>query len=346
MPFAIDAGSNIVPVGQWEIVGITILWFDMMLTFSDEVNLIWRHPKTTSSALFFANRYLLALANVPLLSAMMIRWDFQSCVTFQWSRQIIQCVTELIVILILILRTCALYGCRKQILVILGGLTFIFAVVNVVIITSNGLDVFALTPKFVAKSLAQSSVYGLSCRVWDEPNTDVLWPGVFLFDILILAMTLFKTYKVGRERRAVSSSMSLGTLILRDGSIYFATMALLHLGNILSYWFNGFIFVYNPDFEGLSGFANCLSVTLMSRLLLNLQRHKQAGILSTGANASASIIADIVLRDIPIADSQSMALSAHRTTTQPDDDAPSIPPIEPIGPLSVDFDSTRTASQV
>ncbi|KII86291.1 hypothetical protein PLICRDRAFT_43883, partial [Plicaturopsis crispa FD-325 SS-3] len=95
-----DAGdfvSDAPSVNQLDLIGITILWFDMSLTFSDEVHLIWRRPKSVSSALFFANRYLLALVNCAVLCAMMLRWDLASCEPFLWSRQIIQFVTQLIV---------------------------------------------------------------------------------------------------------------------------------------------------------------------------------------------------------------------------------------------------------
>lgn len=43
---------------------VAVLFFDMALTFSTEVDYIWRKSLSTSSVVFFLNRYISAFANL------------------------------------------------------------------------------------------------------------------------------------------------------------------------------------------------------------------------------------------------------------------------------------------
>ncbi|KII84037.1 hypothetical protein PLICRDRAFT_126998 [Plicaturopsis crispa FD-325 SS-3] len=310
---------------NWEVVGLSILWFDMILTFLDEVHLIWRRPKSMSSLLYFANRYVLALANCTVVVFLATPWSFRSCAVFQWGREIIQCVTQFIVAFIFVLRTYALYGCRRKVLLSLGLVALAILIVNVCFIGLGAMDVFAYLhssvndPGFEDGLLLESqclarqetgsydrSIYYRSIALTDFLLAGwVMWPGMLAFDIIILGMTLAKTYQVAKDLRGVFGSMALATLIRRDGSIYFAAMAFLHLANIVLYWLPAGIYGYaDPphNLDGLSGhfsvFTNCLSVTLTSRLMLNLHKCAHAGVLSTGDEASASILSGIIFRDM------------------------------------------------
>ncbi|KAG5734400.1 hypothetical protein E4T56_gene7159 [Termitomyces sp. T112] len=62
----------------------------------------------------------------------------------------------------------------------------------------------------------------------------------------------------------------------KDGAIYFAVMAFANLANILTFYLCG------PFMRGgLSTFASGISVTMISRLMLNLHENANAGIYST-----------------------------------------------------------------
>ncbi|KII86290.1 hypothetical protein PLICRDRAFT_284327 [Plicaturopsis crispa FD-325 SS-3] len=123
-------------------------------------------------------------------------------------------------------------------------------------------------------------------------------------------------------------------LQLPSGSLYFIAMALLHLANILLYWLDTPSWQYYPDVEGMSGLANCLSVALMSRLLLNLHEHAHAGVLSTGADTSASLVSGVVFRDIQVHRGQ-VAIPGTSLECPAEDAAPSSP-TKPMKPLSIE----------
>lgn len=57
--------------------------------------------------------------------------------------------------------------------------------------------------------------------------------------------------------------------------MYFAVMTLSNLPNILTYYFGS-----NTTRGSLATFTSCMSVTLVSRLMLNLHKSVDAGILS------------------------------------------------------------------
>lgn len=48
-------------------MGITILYYDFGLTFAEELDRFWNKPFTLSSGLFFVNRYVGLLAQLPIL---------------------------------------------------------------------------------------------------------------------------------------------------------------------------------------------------------------------------------------------------------------------------------------
>ncbi|THH16612.1 hypothetical protein EW146_g4063 [Bondarzewia mesenterica] len=97
----------------------------------------------------------------------------------------------------------------------------------------------------------------------------VAWEGEFVLDMIIFSLTVARTYQ-HRDVWTWSRGMGLRNtglvrLVLRDGALYFVTMALANLLNILTFY------LAPPILKGvLSTFSSCISVTMMSRLMLNL----------------------------------------------------------------------------
>ncbi|KII84071.1 hypothetical protein PLICRDRAFT_46402 [Plicaturopsis crispa FD-325 SS-3] len=280
----------------------------MALTLSDEVSLVWRRPKTMSSVLFFANRYLLAFFNCAVVLSLVVPVDAVVCVKLQRSHDVILLVSQLVVVLIFVLRTYALCGCRRNVLVSLGTLILVFVIAHVIWIFIYG----GFRPhmnNYDDNFVEDMYMNGLVCLEDSESDSWLLWLGAFAVDICVLVMTIRKTCGVSRDLRAIPKRMPLATLMLRDGSIYFMIMAILHLSNIVVYWLS----MVDPSYHvervtwmtgggstsgPLSEMSNCLAVTLTSRLMLNLHEHAHAGVLSTGAEADASLVSGIIFRDL------------------------------------------------
>ncbi|KAJ7841601.1 hypothetical protein B0H14DRAFT_3457371 [Mycena olivaceomarginata] len=190
----------------------------------------------------------------------------QTCEQYSFGHQIILVVTQFLVSVIAILRTYALYNRDKR---VLGGLVIL------------GVCFMAVTSWTVHGQHSIPVTVFPGCHLGVTERTffsgyhlSASWVALFLFDATILALTLLKTYST-RLLLGGGEEIPLHMLIMRDGAMYFAAMAFANLANIITYYLTG------PLIRGsLSTFANCVSVSMMSRLVLNLHAKANTGILS------------------------------------------------------------------
>ncbi|KAH9477580.1 hypothetical protein JR316_0009802 [Psilocybe cubensis] len=132
---------------------------------------------------------------------------------------------------------------------------------------------------FGQKSAPSETASG--CHVAFSSMTSVrlaaAWEALFVYDSIIFGLIVVKTWRARQDHAITGISIPLISLILRDGAVYFAVMALCNLANIVTFYLCG------PFLRGgLSTFASSMSVTMMSRLMLNLHETAEAGIYSTG----------------------------------------------------------------
>ncbi|KAK7466393.1 hypothetical protein VKT23_005116 [Stygiomarasmius scandens] len=94
---------------------------------------------------------------------------------------------------------------------------------------------------------------------------------------MLVVLTLKKAYETRRELKEEGMLVpSILVLVVRDGSIYFAVMAVANFLNILTFYLTG------PYMRGgLSTFASAVSVTMMSRLMLNLHEVAETGLYTS-----------------------------------------------------------------
>ncbi|KAJ3931954.1 MAG: hypothetical protein NXY57DRAFT_162844 [Lentinula lateritia] len=95
------------------------------------------------------------------------------------------------------------------------------------------------------------------------------WEALLLYDLLLFGMTLAKAYQARYQLgpRHIRG-MSLISVIIRDGTIYFAIIA------------------------AFSPITSCLSVTIMSRLMLHLHKIGTEGIYADHAKTIGPISRD------------------------------------------------------
>ncbi|KAJ6484488.1 hypothetical protein C8R47DRAFT_1280792 [Mycena vitilis] len=104
----------------------------------------------------------------------------------------------------------------------------------------------------------------------------VPWEALLLYDVLIFWALSHKSYRTRADSEVFWWYSPLFAVLIRDGAIYFTVMAIMNLGNILTFYTAG------PLLRGcLSTMASCMSVTLTSRLMLNLHSVDRTGIFST-----------------------------------------------------------------
>ncbi|KII90483.1 hypothetical protein PLICRDRAFT_534452 [Plicaturopsis crispa FD-325 SS-3] len=233
---------------------LTVLFFDMALTFSTEVDYIWRKPLSTSSVVFFLNR----------------------CQNIHIFQQVYFFVSQILVVLVLCMRIYALYGCTRK----------VAALLVCVVIIATGLCTWSV----VATEGAHTVYFFGGCRdpysTMDAPKAmyaALPWEAMFVVESVIFFLTARKSPNFGRELRPISGRMSLTAVMLRDGSAYFAAMASVTLAQILT------VYLAPSAMTGfLSTFSNCLAVTLISRLMLNLHETAHAGLLTTNVPSTGT----------------------------------------------------------
>ncbi|KAG2129327.1 hypothetical protein BD769DRAFT_1455776 [Suillus cothurnatus] len=111
------------------------------------------------------------------------------------------------------------------------------------------------------------------------------WIAMFIYELFIFVLTVIRTCKTrGLPRFSLISRRDVLDIIFHDGVMYFAGMTLVNLPNILTYFCGSDIIRGN-----LGTFTSCLSVTLISRLMLNLHESIDTGIFSISAETTFDV---------------------------------------------------------
>jgi len=186
-----------------------------------------------------------------------------SCRTYFTSKDLLFFSQQILVCFILTLRTYALYCRNKRLLTLM---IIIVCALGGVTAGTFGLRSSAVVPGMncldsYAKHIAVSPGLG--------------WVTLLVYELLIFVLTVCRICKI----RALSLAISRGHMLdimFQDGVMYFAVMTLFNLLNILTYYCGS-----NTTRGSLATFTSCISVTLVSRLMLNLHKSVDTGILTT-----------------------------------------------------------------
>ncbi|KAG1736237.1 hypothetical protein EDB19DRAFT_1050232 [Suillus lakei] len=119
------------------------------------------------------------------------------------------------------------------------------------------------------------------------------WVAEFVFELLTFILIVYRTCKTrSLLRLSLVTRRDIIDVIFRDGTMYFGVMALVNVPNILTYYFG------SVATRGcLATFTSCMSVTLISRLVLNLHnKSTDAGIVSIPAQDDGSSLAVLTTR--------------------------------------------------
>ncbi|KAG1809957.1 uncharacterized protein HD556DRAFT_1316932 [Suillus plorans] len=243
----------------------TILIYDHMATLTEEIVFIWCRPKALSSALFLLNRYIALLGNIYASIDYLLPASV-SCSTYRLSRQVLAFLQVFIVSFILALRTYALYDRSKCLL----------ALLVIIILTFVG---GAFTGTFGRHSSTGTNLPGGGCYRIHSAKIIIrlAWMIPPVYGLLIFVLTVTRALKIrGLLRLSLTKSRrNIIAVMFQDGVMFFGVMTLFEIPNILTYY-------HGSDIVrgSLRTFTNCMSVTLISRLMLNLHKSVDAGILS------------------------------------------------------------------
>ncbi|KAG1722773.1 hypothetical protein EDB19DRAFT_1834881 [Suillus lakei] len=276
------------------LAGNSILIYDHVTTLPEEIAFIWRRPKALSAMLFLLNRYFALLGNI--------------C---QLVRQIAVILQAVIVCLIMTIRTYALYGGSKRLLASMTTIMIALAIAvsvgslghfsgDVTIVPGVGCnetytaETYAILfadlhayLKVVAEPLVSEFqvlvAYNMMSRPYEIAGLGLAWLAELIFELLVFILIVYRICKTrGLLRLSLVTRRNLIDIIFLDGAMYFGAMALVNIPNILMYY------VEFPD--------DCISVTLISRLMLNLHKSINAGIFSITAQDDGPSLAVLTTR--------------------------------------------------
>ncbi|KAI3601134.1 hypothetical protein WG66_001637 [Moniliophthora roreri] len=263
----------------WSLCAITLLYWDHILTLPIEIKYLWKRPRFISSYLFFIHRYFSAFANIVVIFSLFSSRTFlesPSCKPLEQVREGVLVVAQVIVLLIMTLRIYALYGCSKRLLrILLGVLVILLSAAAFATFYDPGGE--ELEPvrchtqrPYVCPRYLYLAIIAL--KAVDPTETAGAWEVLFVYDTLIFLLACYKAYQTRKEFEMFKARLPLTNIVIRDGALYFWAMSMANLANILTFYLAG------PFMRGgLASMASSISVTLVSRLMLNLHEITDTG---------------------------------------------------------------------
>ncbi|KAG0702178.1 hypothetical protein DFH29DRAFT_511618 [Suillus ampliporus] len=192
----------------------------------------------------------------------------QSCSKYVLVREVHLFFQQFIVCFILSLRTYALYGRSRR---LLGWMVIIG------LILGGG----AFAGSFGDDTSSATAALGNCYETYTAETAirhGLAWLMIFVYELLIFVLTVFRICKTRALLRfsLLISRRNIIDIMFQDGAMYFAAMTMVNLANMLTYY-------CGPDIisGNLATFTSCISVTLISRLMLNLHKSIDTGIFST-----------------------------------------------------------------
>ncbi|KAI9068729.1 hypothetical protein FKP32DRAFT_1671971 [Trametes sanguinea] len=244
----------------------SLIFHEYLITFDSEVRLIWRRKITGATILFFLNRYIMILQNAITLVTYFPVSDLtyvarvateRFCLTFP------PC-------------SCVTLGWMDIILNLLPYFIWnAFSTLRVYAVSGRDLRIAALVCLLMVGPIA-ANTYNIPLQKPDNmppPFNCEVDNAVTLAthnkltsiagDAIVLGVTWWKTYRLKKAADAARVKTSIVDLLLRDGTIYFATMLVLNVLHIL------INFVEQVSFMG--DIADVLTSILVSRFIMNLR---------------------------------------------------------------------------
>lgn len=215
---------------RFEVVGLGLLAYDYLLTFSGEVEFIWGKPFSPVTLIFAITRYLPFIDNTfAFITDFVPNISFSACklsYRFEfWSFALGICVAEII----LILRTLAIWHGDKRIGIFLGTLAIGF-VIPVLFYASKYLETFG-DPLWSIRNVPAFAEFlskAPSCIPATSANHIIVFYVLFtIFEAIILLLTVLKA------RAYRSGPFNLFRKLYHDSIAYSTYLCVFSIINIV-----------------------------------------------------------------------------------------------------------------
>ncbi|KAK0448310.1 uncharacterized protein EV420DRAFT_853206 [Desarmillaria tabescens] len=257
------------------VASATLMIHEWSMLFEQEVTLIWHSPWNLVKILYLMSRYFPIIdVAIALQEHIQPRADPKICLINNNISTVSAGVGIAISELILIVRTCALYGNYKRAVYGLGLVWAIWVSANIwVLITFMKSTVFEYQPSSVLPGCYLAS---------ESPVIFVCFASLLLLEAVLLVLHVWKALRLLRGSRN-----ALVSTFFRDGVIYYICLFPLALANVL-------VILLAPDdmLDLLDTLMRVFHSTMCCRLLLGLRQAAvatQRGSISTTLPISGHI---------------------------------------------------------
>ncbi|KAJ7018177.1 hypothetical protein C8F04DRAFT_1405097 [Mycena alexandri] len=243
--------------------GFVILVYDHILTLSWEVKFIWNKKFHFGAYWFLAIRYISLGCNITITLFYFGNLSIKSCSKMERVLEALQALQIVFVDTTFGLRVLAM----TRVLAIYGLSPWVGLPIAIVNIVTAGLGLWTMIEYGAPQMLAAPGMSG--CHTSIPRSTGYRFAGVWesqvVLDTLVFGLTLYRAY-ADRSTASVIPR-SLVQCMMLDGTMYFGIIVVAHVGDVLT------IYLGDEIISGiLSWWTTSLSVTLISRLNLNLHR--------------------------------------------------------------------------
>ncbi|KAH8110209.1 hypothetical protein DFH11DRAFT_1622854 [Phellopilus nigrolimitatus] len=248
--------SHLMAAKMFSLACCVMLFYDISITFGDEVEKIWKQRFTFASVLWFMNRYLSPLGYiVVIVSFNDPNWSKSVCNRYVLYPEVLKIFTSAAIGVIFILRLYSLYG----------GSMAVLGLIAVLLLAELAVKIWAFTDG-TSVSLPPGLV---GCILTGKSNSNdrfvYTWVAELIFDTAVFLATLFRTLLIYRKHRH-GAAIPLIKMMMRDGILYFL---IIFAANVVTVT----LFLVLPaDLKAINAsFSTLITSLMVSRLILNLR---------------------------------------------------------------------------
>ncbi|EIW61279.1 uncharacterized protein TRAVEDRAFT_44095 [Trametes versicolor FP-101664 SS1] len=247
-----------------DFTAFTLIFYEYLITIDREIDQVWGRRFTGATALFWLNRYL-ALLKYPVyivahqaLSDM--RYTRLVCHAVNIYSMVVQILPYVVWTAFSTLRIYAICGnsWKMALLVLIPGSVQIAS--NIYLYSQTSAINYPLPIGCFAEWLIPTEIY---VRRAYGSVLIATRASVIVNNVLVIALTWWKTYGIRKLVAQANMKVSLSTLLLRDGTIYFLLLFIMSIFHI--------VFSLTERFTYTLTLEEPLTAILVSRFLLNLR---------------------------------------------------------------------------
>ncbi|EJD07873.1 uncharacterized protein FOMMEDRAFT_138010 [Fomitiporia mediterranea MF3/22] len=233
-----------------------MLFYDILITFGDEVEKIWKQRFSFATILWFMNRYLSPLGYVVVIVSFHDPdWSKSACNRYVLYPEVLKIFTSAAIGVIFTLRLYSIYG----------GSVFVLISVSILLLAELAVKIWAFTDG-TSVNLPPGLV---GCILTGRDNSNdrfvYTWVAELIFDSIIFLATITRTFIIYCRHRA-GSAIPLIKIMMRDGIIYFLVIFAANVVTVTLF------LVIQPDLKAVNAsFSTLITSLMVSRLILNLR---------------------------------------------------------------------------